>query len=93
MAEVAYQNSKITRTALKFLNSPKEGIKADSSDLELLLALERVKKELDCVHNCLDSVTDEMLIDSYIYQIKALQMKFTYYTQLCKERGITVDFY
>lgn len=60
-------------------------------DMEILTTLELLKQDLDYVHNCLNYITDPILIDSYIYQIQSINMKYQYYLQLCKERGLIAD--
>ncbi len=61
-------------------------------DRDILTTLKMLKTDLDYVHNNLDYVTDPVLIDSYIYEIKAIQMKYKYYLGICKERGIVAGF-
>ena len=60
-------------------------------DMEILTALQLLKEDLDYVHNCLDHITDPILIDSYIYQIQSINMKYQFYLQLCKERGLMAE--
>ncbi len=63
--------------------------KMSSEDFEVLEALKKLQLELECMHKNLDYVTNPVLIDSCIYELKALHMKYEYYLSLCKERGIT----
>ena len=65
--------------------------KKDNST-ELLEHLNNLQKELDTIHNNLDFITDEALIDCCIYEMKAVQIKYHYYLRLCKEQGL-VAFY
>ena len=58
------------------------------SDRMIISALENLKLELDRVTTTLDNITDPCLIDSYIYQMKALHMKYAYYTRICKNRNL-----
>ncbi len=51
----------------------------------------KVKRELDYVHQEFDYTTDDILIDSFIYEIQALNKKYQYYIKLCKERGLVAD--
>jgi len=57
-------------------------------DLLILTTLERLKKDLDNVHSSLDSVTDPTLIDSFIFEMNALHMRYTFYLRECKEKGL-----
>jgi len=60
----------------------------DPEELEIVAMLNRLKTELDDLHNHFDNTTDPVLIDSYVYEIMALHMKYKYYTRLCREKGI-----
>jgi hypothetical protein len=57
-------------------------------DMSIVNALFELKDSMDLLHSNLDSVTDSVLIDSYVYELKAAHMKYQYYLTLCKERGI-----
>ena len=60
-------------------------------DLEILEILEYLKQDLDYVHNCLDNITEPLLIDSYIYEIQSLNKKYQFYLRLCKQKGLMAD--
>ena len=60
-------------------------------DREVLAALDQLKLDLEYVHRNLDTVTNPVLIDSYIYEIKSLHMKYQFYLRLCKEKGLTAE--
>ena len=60
----------------------------NSDDEKIINMLFDVKKELDYVHKEFDYITDDILIDSFIYEIQALNMKYQYYIKLCKEKGL-----
>ena len=62
--------------------------KMSREDKGVLVMIEKLKNELALMHQNLDYVTDETLIDSYIYELKAIHMKYQYYIKICKERGI-----
>ena len=57
-------------------------------DIEIVAALEAVKSDMEFLHNCFDHTTDAILIDSLIYELKAANLKYKYYLNLCKEKGI-----
>jgi len=57
-------------------------------DIEVVAALEAVKSDMEFLHNCFDHTTDAILIDSLIYELKAANLKYQYYINLCKEKGI-----
>ena len=58
-------------------------------DKEILEILVMLKEDLDYVHHCLDITTDPILIDSYIYEIQSINMRYQFYMQQCKERGLS----
>lgn len=60
-------------------------------DMEILEVLEVLKDELAYVHRCLDQITEPALIDSYIYEVQAINSRYAYYLNLCKERGLMAD--
>ena len=62
--------------------------KMSREDKCVLVMIDKLKSELALMHQNLDYVTDETLIDSYIYELKAIHMKYQYYIKICKERGI-----
>jgi len=66
--------------------------KISPEDMEIIEALEALKEDIDTVSNCLDYVTDPLLIDSYILELESTQLKYRFYLQLCKERGLMADF-
>jgi len=60
-------------------------------DKEIVIALNELNAEIQGLHLCLDSMTDPNLIDAHIYEIKALNMRYKYYLELCKAKGIVAD--
>lgn len=82
---------KAKRNTLKSLfYKQKELENITQEDRELLLALETVKKNLETVYINFEYATDNALIDSYIYEVKALQLKYEYIIKEIKQRGIQV---
>jgi hypothetical protein len=57
-------------------------------DEQILEAVNTTRRELDQLHNRYDNISDEILIESLIYEIKAAHMKYQYYLNLCKDKGI-----
>ncbi|MCL1936143.1 MAG: YaaL family protein [Defluviitaleaceae bacterium] len=60
-------------------------------DLEILEILETLKEDLTYIHACLDEITEPLLIDSYIFEVQAINKKYQFYLQLCKARGLAAD--
>ena len=55
----------------------------------ILLAIRQVQLQLECARSSFESVTDEALIDSCIYEIISLQKKYAYFLKTAKELGLT----
>ena len=55
----------------------------------ILAAIRQVQEQLECARNAFDVAIDETLIDSYIYEIIALQKKYEYFLKTAKELGLT----
>ena len=62
--------------------------KLSAQDKELMNHLKALKEELDTIHTSLAFTTDEALIDSFIFQNMSLNMRYKYYLNMCKERGL-----
>lgn len=60
-------------------------------DQQIMMALNTVRRDLECLHNRYDQTTDPLLVDSIIYELKAANIKYMYYLHLCKEKGIVSD--
>ena len=52
--------------------------------IEILSAIDRLNGEIDIIYSNLDNVTDPVLIDSYIFELKAVHMRYQYYMRLYK---------
>ena len=57
-------------------------------DIQIVAALEAVRSDMDFLHNCFDQITEPILVDSLIYEIKAANLKYQYYISQCKQKGI-----
>ncbi|MCL2593082.1 MAG: YaaL family protein [Defluviitaleaceae bacterium] len=75
------RNTKLKRKA-KFI-SEEDGV--------IVKTLENLKHDLESARNCLDNITDPILIDSYIFEIASLNSRYQYYLKLCKDKGIVAD--
>lgn len=45
-----------------------------------------IQNKLNSLYNNYDYITDETLIDSYIYEINSLNSKYAYYLRMCKNK-------
>lgn len=55
----------------------------------ILDAIRQVQLQLECVRSSFADATNEILIDSYIYEIIALQKKYEYFLKSAKALGLT----
>lgn len=55
----------------------------------ILAAIRQIQIQLECARASFEDATDEVLIDSYIYEIIALQKKYEYFLKAAKEMGLT----
>ena len=59
-----------------------------SEDLEIVAALNEAASDMAFIHSCFDHITEELLIDCLIYELKAATLRHKYFLNLCRERGI-----
>jgi len=57
-------------------------------DVFIITTLEKLQKDLENTHHALDNVTDPDLIDSYVFELNAINMRYKVYLQMCKDRGL-----
>ena len=55
----------------------------------ILAAIRQIQMQLECARQSFENAVDESLIDSYIYEIIALQKKYEYFLKAAKEIGLT----
>lgn len=55
----------------------------------ILSAIRQIQLQMECARSSFEDATDEALIDSYIYEIIALQKKYEYFLKTAKEMGLT----
>jgi hypothetical protein len=58
-------------------------------DREILKAVFEARDEWLEAGNNFEYVYEEMLVDYYVYKIKACESKYAYFMKLAKERGIS----
>jgi hypothetical protein len=59
---------------------------------KILLAIQEVQTKLICARQGFETATEEALVDSYIYEITALQKKYDYFIKTAKEMGLKGPF-
>ena len=60
-------------------------------DHEIVATLNMLNDEIRSLHCGLDNITDPNLIDAYIYEIQAVNMRYKYYLEICKQKGIAAN--
>ena len=60
-------------------------------ELSIKTSVDTLRRELEILHNKFDQATEPVFVDSIIYEIQAVQMRYMYYLEVCKERGIVSD--
>jgi len=79
--EPKYESQKLTM--------PRHPNEEDEQDI--LSAVRVLSGELEVLNSRFDNETDPRLIDSIIYEMQAVQLRYMYYIDICKERGIKAD--
>lgn len=67
-------------------------IRSNTQDREkqgYIIGCNMMRNRLTDLYSILDFVTERELIDSVIYEIKSVNMRYHYYLKICKERGYT----
>ncbi len=59
------------------------------TEKEIIDEIENIKLQLNKTKMNFDMSTDEILIDSYIYEIISLNKKYQYFLRLAKKYGIS----
>jgi len=71
------------------LSSARIRAELSNEDRELLKAVFEARDEwMEAVNN-FDYVYEEMLVDYYIYKLKACESRYDYFVKLAKERGLS----
>ena len=90
MSAIAIKNQGLLNAiADRKIKNPKKDAALISEEREIIEALENLKRELNILYSQFNYMTDPSLIDGCIYDIKAVNSKYTFYLNLCKERQLT----
>jgi hypothetical protein len=63
----------------------------DKEAEEVIVVLDRLRKDIAAKQRDLDFATEDLIIDSCIYELKALFAKHKYYLNICKEKGLIAN--
>ncbi|MCL2286424.1 MAG: YaaL family protein [Firmicutes bacterium] len=77
-----------TPAPIKQEKKPRKSRRLSQEDIEIVAALEAVRSDMEFLHNCFDQITEPILVDSLIYELKAANLKYEYYINQCKQKGI-----
>ena len=75
-------------SAMKIEAKPNE---LSMEDMEIVAALNEAADDMAFIHSCFDHITEEILIDCLIYELKAVSLRHKYFLDLCKEKGIVAN--
>ncbi|MCL2379034.1 MAG: DUF2508 family protein [Defluviitaleaceae bacterium] len=57
-------------------------------DVDIVAALHEAAGDMALIHSCFDHVTEEILVDCLIYELKAASLRHKYFLDLCKSKEI-----
>ena len=57
-------------------------------DVQIVAALNEAAYDMAHIHSCFDHITEEILIDCLIYELKAVTLRHKFFLDLCKEKNI-----
>lgn len=60
----------------------------EDSDENILKEIKKVKEEIEKINVLFENVVEPNLIDSCIYELRAIQSKYAYLLRIAKERNI-----
>ncbi len=72
----------------KELSAKKCAKQVERENAEILSKLNEIEGLIDTANNIFEYITDFELIDGLIYELNALNKKYSYYIKICKEKGI-----
>ena len=72
------------KTLIKQIKHGKPGKSKHQPEPDEKATLAALKKELDQLHNGFEVTTDPVLIDSLIYQIMSVHMKYKFHLNRCR---------
>lgn len=81
-------HAKIVNKSFFKKKSKKKQSNLAREDVYILATLEKLSKDLENVHHALNAVTDPDLIDSFIHEMNALNMRYKVFLNMCKDRGL-----
>ena len=58
---------------------------------KIITSIRQIQCQLESARSAFANVTDEALIDSYIYEIRALHKKYEYFLREAKALGLSVE--
>ena len=59
-----------------------------AEDMHIVTALNEAASDMAYIHSCFDHITEDVLIDCLIYELKAVSLRHKFLLDLCKAKGI-----
>ncbi len=69
----------------------KPKVPVSTEETEIIENINKLRISLQTLYQNYEYVIDPKLIDSYIYEMRALCAKYDYYLKICKEKGIAIS--
>lgn len=60
----------------------------DVNKEDLLHIVNKMREDLDLAYRNFETVTDDALVDSYIYEVQSIQKKYEYYLKEAKKMNL-----
>ena len=73
---------------MQTMKKPIKAIIKHKTEPDEKATLAALKKELDQLHNGFDVATDPILIDSLIYQIMSVNMRYKFHLDKCRDNVV-----
>jgi hypothetical protein len=85
MSEIAMMTTSLFKSRVKRITDASRRKVVISEEREITKTLEELKRELNNLYIQFDFMSDPLLMDSCIYTIKAVNSKYAFYLNRCKE--------
>lgn len=63
----------------------KKAQRPSREEIEIYQMIDKIKQDIEVVHNRYDDATDPQIIDSYIYELKSLYLRYDYLLSQVKD--------
>jgi len=86
--------SRITNKTHRLSEEKEKAVPRELSpeDTSIIASLNEAAEDMERIHSYFDHVTDELLVDCLIYELKAVSLRHKYFLDLCKSKEIVGAF-